>query len=121
MSDVAVTGGPVLVVPFLPRRPFVRFDTVLLAWRRERRAAAALRAALPFLACARRVHLVTWDDDMAARIADQQRVVDHLRLHGVPAVERHEGYSHGPVRELLLGGATSTVLREMRLPVLMAR
>jgi len=74
-------------------------------------------------------------------------VVDHLRLHGVTDVDRHRTevprdlgesllsaaagvgadllvmgcYGHSPARELVLGGATRTVLQGMHLPVLMTR
>jgi nucleotide-binding universal stress UspA family protein len=140
------SGKPALVVPRSGRVQFDGFGVVLVAWQARREAARALDTALPLLQQAREVHLVTWSDDDTALPRQQQEVVDYLALHGVPGVQRHQGkvppdtgaallslsegvgadllvmgcYGHSRARELVLGGASRTVLRDARLPVLMA-
>ncbi|MEW6100186.1 MAG: universal stress protein [Pseudomonadota bacterium] len=140
------TGCATALVPWRAGRPLDRLEGALVAWRPDRVSAVALRGALPLLGLARRIHLVTWSADAASRVQDQQQVVDYLRLHGLHAIERHEGpppddagtalltlaaaveadllvmgcYGHSPGRELLFGGATATVLQHMHLPVLTA-
>jgi nucleotide-binding universal stress UspA family protein len=140
------SGTPALVVPFGGRSP-ERLGTVLVAWQPSRESARALSAALPLLQQAEEVHLVTWMDDADAARECQQAVVDHLRLHGIDDVDRHRSrvpddvggtllaaaagvgadllvmgcYGRSPARELMLGGATRTVLQQMHLPVLMGR
>jgi nucleotide-binding universal stress UspA family protein len=139
------SGTPALVVPHGPAASG-RFDVVLVAWRPDRESARALRAALPVLQQAEEVHLATWMDDLDAAGACQQAVAEQLRLHAVENVLSRRGpvphdagaalltlaagigaqllvmgcYGHAPTRELLLGGATRTVLQSMHLPVLMA-
>jgi nucleotide-binding universal stress UspA family protein len=132
-----------LVVPFageLAASP----DTMLVAWKPTRECARALAAAIPFLQSARQVHLVEAQADESQ--ATSMRVRDYLYLHGIPRVHEHARlsqdrageallslaadcdadllvmgcYGHSRARELLLGGATRTVLDSMTLPVLMA-
>lgn len=139
------SGRPGLVVPYagdfrnLP-------ETVLIAWKPTREAARALAGALPFLQRARQVHVVcSGNDDVDARQA-MAEVGLYLRWHGVGSVTEHLGlddadagnallslaadtgaellvmgcYGHSRTRELVLGGASRTVLQAMTLPVLMA-
>jgi nucleotide-binding universal stress UspA family protein len=139
------SGTPALVQPLRGREP-ERLDVVLVAWRPGRESAHALAAALPLLKQAGQVHLLTWSDDDAEARDEQAAVLRHLALHGIERVELHGGripsdsgnallaaatglhadllvmgcYGHSPLHELVLGGATRTVLRDARLPVLMA-
>jgi nucleotide-binding universal stress UspA family protein len=139
------SGTPALVQPLRGREP-ERLGVVLVAWRPGREAAHALAAALPLLKQAAQVHLLTWSNDDAEARQDQAAVVRHLALHGIARVEPHRGrlpgdsgiallamatalhadllvmgcYGHSPLHELVLGGATRTVLRDAQLPVLMA-
>jgi nucleotide-binding universal stress UspA family protein len=139
------SGTPALVQPLRGREP-ERLGVVLVAWRPGREAAHALAAALPLLKQAAQVHLLTWSNDDAEARHDQAAVVRHLALHGIERVEPHRGrlpgdsgiallavatalhadllvmgcYGHSPLHELVLGGATRTVLRDAQLPVLMA-
>jgi nucleotide-binding universal stress UspA family protein len=145
-ATVLAAGKPALVVPCHGQTRFAGFRTVLVGWQPTREAALALSGALPLLQRAGEVHLVTWDDAPDTLTLQQQDVLDYLRLHGVENVRRHHGaapanagaallslaqdlgadllvmgcYGHSRVRELVMGGATRTVLRDMRLPVLMA-
>jgi nucleotide-binding universal stress UspA family protein len=145
-SVILAGGRPAIVVPHGDRASFSGFDSVLVAWQPTREAAQALAGALPLLRQAGEVHLATWGDDAAAVAAQQQGVLDYLQLHGVHGVQLHHGtapadagaamlslaqgvgadllvmgcYGHSRARELVLGGASRTVLRHMHLPVLMA-
>jgi nucleotide-binding universal stress UspA family protein len=126
----------------------VRSDlNVLLAWKPTREAARAARAALPWLQRARHVHLavesITQTDDPWPGAAALRA---WLLLHGVQAEVREHAvgrtspgemllslaadvsadllvmgcFGHSRARELVLGGASRTVLRSMTLPTLMA-
>ena len=142
------SGTPALVLPqggAFDSDALARAEpTVLLAWKATRESSHAARAALPWLRRARRVHLAaeapgTTGEPGAAALREW------LLLHGVSA-EVHEHavapdragerllslaaevsadllamgcYGHSRARELLLGGASRSVLREPALPVLM--
>jgi len=145
-SIILAGGRPALVVPRCEPDTFRGFASILVAWHPGREAARALECALPLLRRAGSIHLVTWGEDLAAVHEQQQDVLDHLALHGVHGVQVHRGpmpadtghalltlasdlgaellvmgcYGHGRARELVLGGASRTVLRHSRLPLLMA-
>jgi nucleotide-binding universal stress UspA family protein len=138
------SGRPAFVVPcagHVDPAP----KTVLIAWKPTREAARALSASLPFLRRAQRVHIVCASDD----IVDLQTAIQvrhYLRLHGIATTDEHHirdrgqtgvgllelcaelqagllvmgCYGHSRARELMLGGATRSVLQSMTLPVLMA-
>jgi nucleotide-binding universal stress UspA family protein len=141
---VMESGKPALVVPcsdVTVQRP--GFGTVLSAWKESREAARALSAAMPLLLRADAVHIA-----LDSGVADAQRtlLLRFLHSHGVEAqVHAVAGpsaqvgaalrslaatlnadlmvmgcYGHSRGRELVLGGATRTVLHEMTIPVLMA-
>jgi nucleotide-binding universal stress UspA family protein len=120
---------------------------VVLAWKATRESARALRAALPWLQRARAVHLaVESADAVGTAWPGAAQVQAWMRAHGVQAEIRPREVGHGNAgeallalaqdvaadllvmgyfghsraRELLLGGASRTVLRDMTLPVLMA-
>jgi nucleotide-binding universal stress UspA family protein len=144
-SVLIASGRPALVVPYVGLGTAFGED-VLIAWKPTRECAHAVSAAIPFLQQTRRIHLAIADD--ADSVGDQARALeDYLRLHGVeapiqrraavPSGEPGEGllslaadagadllvmgcYGHSRTRELVLGGATRTVLQSMTLPVLMA-
>jgi nucleotide-binding universal stress UspA family protein len=136
------SGRPVLLAPAEP--PSGIGYVVAVAWNGSPEGVHALAAALPFLEKADAVSLITSGD---ADAAGSLSAVDYLAWHGVDAEHRkvaagsgrHVGsilfeaardagadllvmgaYGHSRVRELLLGGATRTVLESMTLPVLMA-
>jgi nucleotide-binding universal stress UspA family protein len=143
-SVLIASGRPALVVPCVDLGATFGED-VLIAWKPTRECAHAVSAAIPFLKRAHRIHLTMADDADSA--GDQGRALEgYLRLHGVEApIQRRaavssgepgEGllslaadvgadllvmgcYGHSRTRELVLGGATRTVLRAMTLPVLM--
>jgi len=144
-SVLIASGRPALVIPYVDLGTAFG-EEVLIAWKPTRECAHAVSAAIPFLQRAQRIHLAVAAD--AGPITDQARALeDYLRLHGVKAPIQPraavssgapgEGllslaadvgadllvmgcYGHSRTRELVLGGATRTVLQSMTLPVLMA-
>ncbi len=146
-SVVIGSGKPALVVPYAGEVKTVG-ENILVAWSPSRESARALGAALPLLQTAQQVHVVTWNDEQntpAATASERQQVEQYLASHGVKATLHWYGdgagnpgdrllslaadlgsdllvmgcYGHSRARELVLGGATRTVLKSMTLPVLM--
>jgi nucleotide-binding universal stress UspA family protein len=143
-----LAGRPVLVVPFTGH--FERIGTrVLVGWDASREAARAVRDAMPLLARAEAVTVLVIDAEQSPFGHGDIPGADialYLARHGVKAeVERTVSsgigigntllsraadygadllvmgaYGHSRVRELLLGGATRTVLQSMTLPVRMS-
>ena len=145
---VAVNAtAPVLVVP-VGWTSTAPPGAVLLAWNGSAAAANACHAALPQLRRAAAVHLATFDagpEQRSTTLAEHAALLEWLARHGVPAqahVRAQEAdagdgilalartlgcdlvvmgcYGHSRFRELLLGGATRTILRSAAIPVLMA-
>jgi len=144
-SVLMASGRPALVVPCVDTGSAFGQD-ILIAWKPTRESAHAVSAAMPLLQRAPRIHLAIADDPDTP--PDEARALeDFLRLHGVTAPVRQCAmvasadtgdrllslaadsgadllvmgcYGHSRTRELVLGGATRTVLRSMTLPVLMA-
>lgn len=138
---------PVLVVPYAGSFTLPA-SHVLVAWNGSREATSAMTGALPLLRRAARVTAVMLDPPPQAATAGAQAeaaLAAYLGRQGVNAqvVVRGAGgdagaallsiaselgcgllvmgcYGHGRMRELVLGGATRTVLASMTLPVLMA-
>ena len=148
-EEVALAvGRPILVVPYAGK-----FDQiggrVLVAWDASRAATRAVNDAMPLLAGAHSVTVLTIDpttDKAAHGEVAGADIALHLARHGVKAtVETTSSagigvgnallsrandlgadllvmgaYGHSRVRELVLGGATRTIIETMTLPVLMA-
>jgi nucleotide-binding universal stress UspA family protein len=143
-----LAGRPILIVPYAGH--FDRIARrVVIGWDASREAARAVNDAMPLLAAAEAVTVLTIDPEPTPEGHGEIPGADialHLARHGVEArVERTVSagigigntllsraadleadllvmgaYGHSRVRELLLGGATRTVLTSMTLPVLMA-
>jgi nucleotide-binding universal stress UspA family protein len=138
------SGRPVLIVPAHQEGSQLR--TVLIAWDEGRPAARAVADALPLLAMAERVEVVTVGDLRGDRTQDSSHLVRHLARHGIEAhrtnLARDQGsaaslllshaadvkadlivmggYGHSRLREIVLGGTTRRILQTMSVPVLMA-
>jgi nucleotide-binding universal stress UspA family protein len=138
---------PVLVVPHAHVIDSVG-RRVLVAWNGSREATAAVGGALPLMRDAERVSVAMLGPprhDASSGIDDQADLLAWLGRHGVQAgvLARAAApdagaqllalgdelradlivmgcYGHTRFRELVLGGATRTVLRSMTVPVLMA-
>ncbi len=144
---VLQAGRPILIVPRAGPAPRAA-RRVLVAWDGTREAAVALRDALPLLARASQVTLVSLH--AANEVPDQgalllAQLLAWLLRHGVQAqAQQHVaagglaeallsqasrldadlvvmgGYGHTRLRELVLGGVTREILARMDRPVLMA-
>jgi len=141
-------GRPVLIVPHAqasgePARK------VLVAWDGSREAGMALRDALPLLARASVVTLLSLHKTDEAEDADTEallipQTIAWLQRHGIQATARQQavcgsladallssaarmeadlvvmgGYGHARLREFVLGGVTRQMLAAMNVPVLM--
>lgn len=138
------SGRPGLVVPSVApsRAPGRR---VLVAWDGSPQAARALTAALPLLAHAESVHVVSWSGHPPCAPCSGVPIEGYLARHGVGAEVHAHGpsahvgddlvaltrrlgvdlvvmgcYRHGRAREWALGGATRSMLQALPVPVLMA-
>ncbi|MEO8154243.1 MAG: universal stress protein [Rhizobacter sp.] len=145
-SVLIESAKPALIVPHTWAVSSVG-SRALVAWNASRESVRALTAALPLLQRAEHVDVVVWQDASTASSPDERgRLEQYLRLHQVPATLHWYGsmptdagnallslaadmdsdllvmgcYGHTRARELILGGATRTVLASMTLPVLMA-
>jgi nucleotide-binding universal stress UspA family protein len=147
-SLVLNAGRPVLIFPrdWEPRRVGER---VLVAWNASREATRALTDALPLLSRADQVDVVTVNAEPRPQGHGEVPGADvalYLARHGVranvtPTVGKDidvgewllsraadlgsdlivmGAYGHSRLRELVLGGATRTVLDSMTVPVLMS-
>ena len=140
-------GRPVLLVPYAGEFPHVG-RKVLLAWDGSMEASRAINGAMPMLRQAQEVKVVVFNAEEQVNVHGQQPGADlalYLARHGVKVdvlqetTEQDSGnalpslaadvnadllvmgcYAHSRFREMLLGGATRTVLDSMTLPVLMS-
>ena len=146
---IATAARPVLVVPCKAPAPPVCPRHALLCWNGSREAATAMAAAIPLLQRAPRTTLALFSSSFPGELAGEQELADaqaYLRRHAVHAEvalrdpQRDTGrailalaaelgcdlvvmgcFGHSRFQELLLGGASRTVLQQASLPVLMAR
>jgi nucleotide-binding universal stress UspA family protein len=139
------TPCPTLILPHdHPADRPVAGRHILVAWRDSREAGVAVRNARRFLVEAERVTVLTVDPPQTNADAGRDLIV-YLERHGVRAGHRaltQDGdvgrsildaaddlncdmivmgaYGHSRLRELVFGGATRTVMRHMRTPILMS-
>lgn len=138
------SGRPVLVVP--PNSTEFRARRIIIAWDGSPRAVRALNDAMPFLHGAEHVELTSVVNEkslegsvpgteMAPQLARHGIKVEVVALEmkenaGTALAERAElvnadlivagAYAHSRWRHLVLGGVTTSLLRESKLPVLMS-
>ncbi len=139
-------GRPVLLVPRYGTFSTAG-DSVLVAWNGSREATRAVHDALPLLARAKMVTVLSIDpEDTGEPRLPGGDIALHLSRHGVPvqtaAVKGHDmavgelllsyaadqgidlivmgAYGHTRLREMILGGATRDLLRSMTVPVLLS-
>jgi nucleotide-binding universal stress UspA family protein len=139
------SGRPALVVPHIGVNGPIG-TTVAIAWKETPEAARAVTAALPFLQRARRVYVMSWDEESKPEVGGESLDLErYLSAHGVnftwdrAGAERQQigelllsrafdfgadllvmgCYGHSRAREWILGGASRTILQSMTLPVLM--
>lgn len=151
MPDYVVFNAarPVLVLPVAAAAPLVCPRRVLACWNGSREAAVAMAGAIPLLQRATQVILAVFTPFFPNASASAEELDDALAFLGRHAVRavyvmRDPGhdtgraildlardetcdlvvmgcFGHSRFQELLLGGASRTVLQEAKLPVLMAR
>lgn len=145
-ATLFTSGRPILLVPYagqfetLGRR-------VLIGWNASREASRAVHDALPVIAGAEQVTILAVNPDDGGHGEEPGTdIARHLARHGLAVtVERTVGaeigagdlllnraaeigadlivtgaYGHSRFRELVLGGVTRTLLRQMTVPVLMS-
>lgn len=142
------SGRPVLVIPYTGQFTDIG-RSVLVAWNASREAARAVADAMPLLRAAELVTVLAVDPRTGHGGHGELPGADialHLARHGVKAqIERTVSakvpigevllsrmadlgadllvmgaYGHSRARELLLGGATRSILASMTIPVLMS-
>jgi nucleotide-binding universal stress UspA family protein len=148
-EEVALAAGrPVLVTPYAGSWDRIG-GRVLVGWDASREATRAVNDAMPLLAAAEAVTVIAVDPAAGPAGHGEVPGADialHLARHGVTATIESTvsagigignallsrasdlaadllvmgAYGHSRVRELLLGGATRTIINSMTLPVLMS-
>jgi nucleotide-binding universal stress UspA family protein len=141
------SGRPTLILPETPRaRPFA-LGTVVVAWDFSRAAARAVSDALPLLERAKKVRVVTVNNEKALDTKHSaEELAKNLARHGIDVVlDRvdadgrrigevleayalsHQAdvlvmgaYGHARWREFILGGATKSLLSRPPLPILLS-
>jgi len=139
-------GRPVLMVPYAGKFEGIG-KNVLVAWNTGREATRALTDSIPLLREAKQVHVVVFNPEGTAHGAVPGADIGlYLARHKVPVeVSYHRAddidvgnqllsrvadlgvdlivmgaYGHSRMRELILGGATRTILESMTAPVLLS-
>ena len=143
-SLILNAGRPVLIAP--RQAPENLAPTIAIAWKETAESARAITAAMPLLAKADRILVLSVEDGRgsAATMESAERVAQQLRWHGlnIEAIYVNPGdrpvpgeivksardnkadlivaggYGHPRLRELILGGVTRDLLRESSIPVL---
>ena len=141
-SALLNTGRPLLIPNVTGAPPNLQGGTVVIAWKPTPQATRAVAAAMPFLAGAKEVVVMTVEEE--GRLGQTDRIVRNLAWHGLHVnVERLApkgdaaktlldaaakkgdllvmgGYGHSRIREWVFGGFTQQVLAEAPLAVLIA-
>jgi len=146
LNEAVLTQGgrPVLLAPSRP--PDSLNQTVVIAWKETPEAARAVTAAMPFLAQADKVVVLSVHEGEPPNVKSVGDVAQQLRWHRLDVQARclavtggdvaqtlisavHDlkagllvmgAYGHSRVREVILGGLTRHVLRGADLPVLLS-
>lgn len=138
-------GRPVVLIP--DNDAPVHLMTVAVAWDGSRAAARAFHDALPLLQMAKRVVVLTAGGDKQIDEGSVRGLLDALERSAMNATAidvandpeqaigdalqaaavKHDagllvmgGYGHSRMREFILGGATRSILKHQRLPVLLS-
>lgn len=141
------SGRPVIVLPEVPKRRGAPLDVIGVAWDFSRPAARAVADALPILQRAGSVRVVTVEQEKSIETRRSfSDLARHLGRHGVEVVLDVEmaagrsigqslehyaiahdlsllvmgAYAHSRLRDLILGGATKTIVANPPVPVLLS-
>jgi nucleotide-binding universal stress UspA family protein len=143
LEAVLLESGRPLLIPAASAMP-ANFERIAIAWKPTPQAARAVAAAMPFLARAKEIVVMTVEDQDAEQ-HDAARLVRNFAWHGIAATtallkpdpegigetllssaaDRADllvmgGYGHSRFREWVFGGVTRLVLADAALPVLIA-
>ncbi|MCB1740566.1 MAG: universal stress protein [Gammaproteobacteria bacterium] len=146
-SAMLMAGRPSLVIPYIGTADDFG-SRVLIAWNASREAARAVHDAMPLIRTATKVDVIGVGaaDDRELVLSRLNRFEQYLKAHDITCSLHDEidvegdigelmlsrisdmgsnllvmgAYGHSPMRELLLGGVSRTLLREMTVPVLMS-
>lgn len=138
------SGRPLLIPGAAPLTALP--ETMVIAWKPTREAARAVHAAMPILALAKQIVILTVAEDETT--SDREvaaRLLGNLRWHGLTVSGRHippgaegpagtllaaaseqdallvmGGYGHGRLREWIFGGFTQHALAHAAVPILIA-
>lgn len=142
------SGRPALIIPYIGARNLPP-KRALVAWDGSREAARAVNDALPLLATTEKVTILVVDPgSLKGKVGDQPGadLAVHLARHGLDAevvtaasgglgagdviigqatdmgadLVVMGGYGHSRLRELVLGGATQSIVDHMPVPALLA-
>ncbi|MGE0417228.1 MAG: universal stress protein [Acetobacteraceae bacterium] len=148
VNTLMSAGRPVLLVPYVGDYAKVG-ERVLVAWNASREATRAVADAMPMLQAASQVTVLAINPQHGIHGHGDVPAADialHLARHGVKAEATHTvsgsipdgetllsyaadvsadmivagGYGHSRARELVFGGVTQTLLREMTVPILLS-
>jgi nucleotide-binding universal stress UspA family protein len=145
LLDALVTecGRPILLVPPSPQA--ISFDTVAVWWKDHVAAARAVSVAMPVIAAAKRVTVLTAEESGKSYAETAAELAKQFGWHGVEAGHRSlqgngkpaidalwaasaaekaglvvmGAYGYSRMRELIFGGCTQSVLEKAALPVLL--
>ncbi len=144
LESVLFDGGrPILIAPPKPPQPFGR--KIVISWNCSTEGARTLAFAMPFLQKADQVSVLTIEEAVVAGPMGAE-VCSNLKLNGINASEhtisakgRRPGaaileeadtlgcdlliksaYTQSRLRQMIFGGATSHILAQAEMPVLMA-
>jgi nucleotide-binding universal stress UspA family protein len=143
LEAVLLESGRPILIPAAAAMP-AKFERVAIAWKPTPQAARAVAAAMPFLAQAKEIVVVTVEEGAEGQ-EDADRLVGSLAWHGFAATTLRltpgpeggaatllagvadsadllvmGGYGHSRLREWAFGGFTQLVLADAPLPVLIA-
>jgi nucleotide-binding universal stress UspA family protein len=143
LEAVLIESGRPLMIPVASAMP-ANFERIAIAWKPTPQAARSVAAAMPFLARANEVVVMTVEEQDAEH-HEAGRLVRNLAWHGIAATiaplkpgpegtgatllsgaaNRADllvmgGYGHSRLREWVFGGVTRLVLADAPLPVLIA-
>ncbi|HEY1361874.1 MAG TPA: universal stress protein [Xanthobacteraceae bacterium] len=139
------SGRPLLIVPYIQTAGF-SLDHVLVCWDASRNAARAIGDAVPMLARAKAIEVVTIGSGSDTEEIPGFDIAHHLARHGLKvelksivapdldvssSILSHAadvsadfivmgGYGHSRMREFILGGATRGLLASMTIPTFMS-
>lgn len=146
MSCLFSSAHPVLLMP--PRKGNKKFNgNSLIAWNGSQEAVRAVTAALPYLTCGKVRVLINYDKaSQKTSVKSAQALIQYLKWHGVdadllelskkdsllPQAIQEEArkmkagmivmgaYTHGRLRESILGGVTDYMLHNATIPLFMS-